>query len=66
MAKATNKDKLKSEHENKLIELYDIYYKKCLEDNTYFKAFSDVSKELFKNNEESELMKILNGVELDG
>lgn len=65
MAKINNKEKLKLEHENKLIELYNTYYKKALEgDNQSLKPFLDCSKELFKDSEESELMQILSMTEL--
>ena len=33
-AKKANKEQLKSEHEGKLIELYNTYYKKCLDGDT--------------------------------
>lgn len=67
MAKINNKEKLKLEHENKLIELYNTYYVKALEgDNQSLKPFLDCSKELFKDSEESEIMSILKGVKLDG
>lgn len=66
MAKLNNKDKLKLEHENKLIELYNTYYKKAFEgDNQSLKPFLDCSKELFKDSEESEIMSILKGVKFD-
>lgn len=65
MAKLNNKDKLKLEHENKLVELYNTYYVKALEgDNQSLKPFLDCSKELFKDSEESELMQILSMTEL--
>ena len=45
-AKKVNKEQLKSEHEGKLIELYNTYYKKCLDgDTASLKAFLDCSKE---------------------
>lgn len=67
MAKINNKEKLKLEHENKLMLLYENYYEKALSgDSSAYKPFIDVSKELFKDSEESEIMSILKGVKLDG
>lgn len=53
-------------HNIKLIELYDLYYNKAKDDVQAFKAFLDFSDKLFKNDEgENELMKILQGVDID-
>ena len=56
---------LKAKHEQKMVELYNIYYDKAKEDVQAFKAFVDFSKTFFKGNEESELQKALNGIDFD-
>lgn len=53
-------EKLKADHNQKLIDLYNKYYDKAMEDSTCFKAFNDVSRELFKGSDESEIDNILN------
>ena len=61
----SKKQQLKNQHESKLIELYKAYYQKALEgDNQAFKPFLDVSKELFADGQENELMKILKNVDV--
>ena len=47
-----------------MTELYNIYFEKAKEDVQAFKAFVDFSATYFKDNQESELQKILNGVDL--
>ena len=65
MARLNKLDSLKAKHEEKLIELYETYYNKCLEgDTASLKAFLDCSKELFADNEESELLDIIKGVHI--
>lgn len=60
------KQQLKSQHEKKLMELYESYYKKALGgDTASFKAFIDVSKELFADKEEDSLMKLLEDAKTD-
>lgn len=60
------KQQLKDSHERKLMDLYESYFKKALDgDNNSFKPFIDVSKELFTDGEENELMKIINNVKID-
>lgn len=59
------KQQLKNQHEGKLMELYNAYYKKALDgDNQAFKPFIDVSKELFTDGEQNELLKILNNTKV--
>ena len=53
-------EKLKADHNQKLIDLYNKYYDKAMEDSACFKAFNDVSRELFKGSDESEIDNILN------
>lgn len=56
----SRKQQLLDSHEKKLMDLYESYYKKALDgDNQAFKPFIDVSKELFSDSEENEIMKIL-------
>lgn len=60
---------LKREHQKKLIELYNIYYKKAKDDTNAFKAFIDFSNQFFIDNNTSELQSILQGIsdnDLDG
>jgi hypothetical protein len=58
-------DDMQKIHKQKLIDLYNNYYDKAMTDCNAFRAFNDVSKELFKDGEESELQSILNGVKAD-
>ena len=61
----SKKKQLEKQHEDKLMELYKAYYEKALNgDNQAFRPFLDVSKELFADGEENELMKILNGAKV--
>ena len=60
MARTNKLQTLKNSHQDKLIELYNTYYNKCLDgDTASLKAFLDCSKELFSDNEESELIALL-------
>lgn len=61
------KDQLRNSHEKKLMELYDVYYQKCLNgDNSSLKPFLDCYKELFGEDEEdNELMDILKNINLE-
>ena len=52
-------EKLKTDHKNKLINLYNNYYAKAMDDCNAFKAFNDVSKELFSNAKDNELDNLL-------
>lgn len=56
---------LKREHQAKMIELYNIYYNKAKEDTNAFKAFTDFSDKFFKEEKDSELLGILNGIKDD-
>jgi hypothetical protein len=57
---------LKSQHNQKMVELYKIYYEKAKEDTNAFKAFVEFSNQFFGNeNKENELTAILKGVSLD-
>lgn len=54
-------------HELKLIELYNLYYEKAKEDVQSFRAFLEFSAKFFEGGtEETELMSILSGVNIDG
>lgn len=55
---------LRAKHNQKMVELYNIYFEKAKKDVQAFRAFVDFSKTFFKGNEESELQKILNGIDL--
>lgn len=60
------KQQLIKQHEKKLMDLYESYYSKALSgDTASFKPFLDVSKELFANKEEDELMKLLENAKVD-
>lgn len=52
-------------HHNKLIELYNIYFDRAKEDTQAFKAFIEFSESFFAGEKESDLIRILNGVDLD-
>ena len=56
---AQAKDKLKAEHDQKLIDLYNAYFQMALKDPNAFKAFNDCAKELFKGGSDGELLGIL-------
>lgn len=56
---------LKAKHNQKMVELYNIYFEKAKDDVQSFRAFVDFSKTFFKGNEESELQKILNNTDID-
>ncbi|WP_129598437.1 hypothetical protein [Anaerophilus nitritogenes] len=59
---------LKILHNNKMIELYQIYFEKAKKDVQAFKAFTDFSKSFFADEKENELVAILNevGDDIDG
>jgi len=52
-------------HSQKMVELYTIYFERAKTDTNAFKAFVDFSNTFFNNNEESELLSILNGVNIN-
>lgn len=56
---------LKRIHQEKLIELYNIYFDMAKKDTTAFKAFTDFSDKFFAEEKESELLGILQGVSED-
>lgn len=60
-----DKRKLKEQHEQKLINLYNIYYEKAQTDVNAFKAFLDFSDRFFASNDESSLMGIIDKVHLN-
>ena len=67
MAGVNKKQQLKNAHEQKLMNLYDTYYKKCLDgDTNSFKAFIDCSNELFQNEDDNEIAKLLRNVTFEG
>ena len=54
-------EKAKKGYQDRLLSLYDSFYRKALDgDAQAFKAFVDCASILFSNTEESELSKILN------
>ena len=55
-------DKLQDLHKQKLIDLYNNYYEKAIEDTNCFKAFNDCAKELFKGKEDNEIDTILDNL----
>lgn len=55
---------LKRQDGVRMIELYNIYYERAKTDVQAFKALIDFKKEFFAGNEQSELVKILNGVKI--
>jgi len=56
---------MKSSHEKKMVELYNIYFEKAKDDVQAFRAFVDFSNTFFADKGETELQKILNGVDLN-
>lgn len=52
-------------HQEKMIELYSLYFEKAKEDTNAFKAFIDFSEKFFATEKESELLSILKGVDID-
>lgn len=51
-------------HQQKLIELYNMYFEKAKEDTQAFKAFIEFSDKFFADEKESELLSILNGTDI--
>ena len=54
---------LKRLHQQKMINLYNTYYAKALEDTQAFKAFVDFSDKFLATEKESELLSIINGLD---
>ncbi len=50
----------------RMIELYNIYFDRAKSDVQAFRALIDFKKEFFRDEEDSELLQILSGVDLDG
>lgn len=55
---------LRSQQNQRMVELYNIYFQKAKDDVQAFRAFVDFSNTFFKGNEESELQKILNSTNI--
>lgn len=51
-------------HNQKMIELYNIYYERAKQDTNAFKAFIDFSEKFFADEKESELSALLNGIDI--
>ena len=56
---------LKRMHNQKLVELYEIYFDKAKEDVQAFQAFSKFSEKFFEDDGEDELRAVLKEVRLD-
>ena len=56
---------LKRLHNQRLIELYEIYFDKAKEDVQAFQAFSKFSEKFFEDDGEDELRSIINGIRLN-
>ncbi len=56
---------LKRMHNQKLVELYEIYFDKAKEDVQAFQAFSKFSEKFFEDDGEDELHAVLKEVRLD-
>ena len=56
---------LKRLHQEKLIELYNIYFENAKKDTNAFKAFTDFSDKFFAEEKDSELLSILQGIKDD-
>jgi hypothetical protein len=52
-------------HQAKMIELYNIYFDRAKTDTNAFKAFIEFSNQFFAQKQDSELLGILKGVNLD-
>lgn len=66
MSNLSKKEKLKRDHEEKLVQLYNTYFEKCLSgDTASLRAFLDCSKELFADSEENELIKMIQNTKID-
>lgn len=58
------KELLKSQHQKKMMELYDIYFDKAKTDVQAFKAFIDFSNTFFADEKDSELEMLLKGIKI--
>lgn len=52
-------------HQEKMIELYGLYFVKAKDDTNAFKAFIDFSEKFFAAEKDSELLSILQGVDIE-
>lgn len=58
------KELLKSQHQKKMMELYDIYFDKAKTDVQAFRAFIDFSNTFFAEEKDSELEMLLRGIKI--
>ena len=56
---------LKRLHQQKMIELYNLYFVKAKEDTNAFKAFTDFSEKFFATEKESELLSMLQNADIE-
>ena len=56
---------LKRLHQQKMIELYNLYFIKAKEDTNAFKAFTDFSEKFFAQEKESELLSMLQNADVE-
>lgn len=56
---------LKRLHQQKMIELYNLYFVKAKEDTNAFKAFTDFSEKFFAAEKESELLSMLQNADIE-
>lgn len=56
---------LKRLHQQKMIELYNLYFVKAKEDTNAFKAFTDFSEKFFAQEKESELLSMLQNADVE-
>lgn len=59
------KKDLQKVHILKLMELYNIYYEQAKTDSGVFKAFNDVSRELFADADDNDINKMLLSIKDD-
>ena len=56
---------LKRLHQQKMIELYNLYFEKAKDDTNAFKAFNDFSEKFFEAEKESELLSMLQNANIE-
>ena len=56
---------LKRLHQQKMIELYNLYFEKAKDDTNAFKAFTDFSEKFFAAEKESELLSMLQNADVE-
>jgi hypothetical protein len=56
---------LKRIHQEKLVELYNIYFEMAKKDTGAFKAFTEFSEKFFAEEKDSELLSIVQGISDD-